>query len=349
MTVQPIGIGVNGHELTAQERSLLSEYPPYAVILFARNVDSPEQLRSLVADIRATVDPSPLILIDEEGGRVDRLRSLVPGIPGASAAMEARDPLRFARDLGQTVGDLLRHFGIDVNLAPVVDIQGDEQPKGLEGRCWGQDFESVIARSGAFIEAMRRAGVGACLKHFPGMGRGHADPHHSSSVVDVERDVLLRTDLAPYRALANVTHCVMIGHCVYPSIDPDTPASLSEEISTRMLRHELGFTGVAFSDDMEMRAVSDLRSYEKNCELAIRAGSDIVLVCKDVERLPAIARHFDQLEANDESFRRRIIEAHQRADGYAKHVRRLSIDREPPDLDSVVSFVEQLGEREVTG
>lgn len=341
-----IGVGITGTTLTELERRILRETPPYAVVLFGRNVESADQLRELVADCKAQSSTPPLILIDEEGGRVDRLRNLVPGLPSAESFLEGEETARLTDQFGRIVGQALRYFDIEVNLAPVVDIQRELITKGLERRCFGEDAETVIELAGRFVRGQHATGTAACLKHFPGISRGSGDPHYGSTVVDISLEEMKREDLRPYMELGNLANAVMIGHATYPQIeDPRLPASLSHTISTDILRDVVGFEGIAFSDDMEMHAVSDLGTYEEITDRALLAGNDVILFCSHIERVPDLMGHMERRADADPSFAPRLAEASRRAEDYLRFVEKLRADHPPeihsfPELkDAVADFV----------
>lgn len=341
-----IGVGITGARLTELERRILRETPPYAVVLFGRNVESAEQLSELVEDCKAQSSRPPLILIDQEGGRVDRLRNLVPGLPSAESFLEGDETARLTEHFGRVIGQALRYFDIEVNLAPVVDIQRELITKGLERRCFGEDAETVIELAGGFVRGQHATGTASCLKHFPGISRGSGDPHYGSTVVDISLDEMKQEDLRPYVELGNLSNAVMIGHATYPQIeDPRLPASLSRTISTDILREVVGFRGIAFSDDMEMHAVSDLGSYEEITDRALLAGNDVILFCSHIERVPELMDHMQRRADRDPSFAPRLEEATRRADDYLRFVETLRADHPPeirsfPELkDAVAEFV----------
>lgn len=337
MTSRVLGVGITGTHLTELERSLLEQFTPSAVILFARNVESPTQLRDLVAEIKTVDRVPPLILIDEEGGRVDRLRRLIPGLPGAEELGASGDARAMTAWFGRVAGRALRWFGIDVNLAPVVDVQREVQSKGLERRCFGSDAGIVTDLALAFMLGQESQGVASCLKHFPGIGASSADPHYGTSVVSLAFDEVDRVDMAPYRILAERTSAVMIGHSIYPNLDDGVPATLSRRISTRLLREEIGFTGLAVSDDMEMHAVSDLGSSESVAERAIEAGSDLILFCSQIERFPEVVARIESRATNDPWFAGRIDEALIRVAAFRKHCARLRVHtRAAASFESVI-------------
>ena len=314
------GIGLTGKTLTDLERRILADSTPYAVVLFGRNIGTVEQLRDLVAEVKSLSNKPPLFMIDEEGGRVDRLRHILPGLPSAESFGEGEKPAELSRWLGKIIGMALRYFDIEINLAPVVDIRGGVAPKGLERRTFGADPESVVELAGAFMEGMQGAGVAACLKHWPGIGVGSADPHYGATVIDVPVAQLVERDLVPFQKLGNAAKAIMIGHGTYPQIDePDLPATLSWRMTTDLLRNFIAFDGVAISDDMEMHAVSDLGSYEEISELALTAGNDVILFCSHIERIPDLQTFLARRVLQDDVIKARFIEAVRRCDDYRAH------------------------------
>ncbi|HUP45612.1 MAG TPA: beta-N-acetylhexosaminidase [Thermoanaerobaculia bacterium] len=325
-----LGIGLSGKSLTDLERRFLSESSPYAVVLFGRNVGTAEELRDLVHEVKRLSSRPPVIMIDQEGGRVDRLRNIVPGLPSAQAFMEGEKPSEMAAWAGQIIGAALRFFDIEADLAPVVDIRGADAPKGLERRTFGGDAETVTELAGAFLRGLHSQGVAACLKHWPGIGLGSADPHYGATVIDIGLDELLDRDLIPFARLGKEAQAIMIGHGTYPRIDePDLPATLSWKMTSDLLRNAAGFDGVAVSDDMEMHAVSDLGSYEAIAERALLAGNDVILFCSHIERMPDVQRYLRRRAQEDEAVRRRFDEASARAAAYRAHCERLRAEAGP--------------------
>lgn len=336
-----LGIGLSGKSLTDLERRFLSETSPYAVVLFGRNVESVEQLRDLVHEVKTIARRPPLIMIDEEGGRVDRLRNLIPGLPSAESFTEGEKPSEMAAWAGQVIGMALRFFDIEIDLAPVVDIRGAQSPKGLERRTFGSDPDTVTDLAGAFMRGLHSQGVAACLKHWPGIGVGSADPHYGATVIDIALEDLLRRDIVPFARLGKEAQSIMIGHGTYPQIDePDLPATLSWKMTTDLLRNAAGFEGLAVSDDMEMHAVSDLGSYEEIAERALLAGNDIILFCSHIERMPAVQKYLERRATENEDIRNRFEEAVARAEAFRQHCETLRREAGP----AVSSFDELLDE-----
>ena len=344
-----LGLGITGKALTDLERDLLRNHVPFAIVLFGRNVGTADELRELVREIKSTASRPPLILIDEEGGRVDRLRHLIPGLPSAEVFAEGENGEELATRFGRVVGRALRWFDIDVDLAPVVDVRGGESPKGLERRTFGGDPVTVIALGGAFMRGLHREGTAACLKHFPGIGIGSADPHYGATVIDVSLGELLARDLMPFSRLGNEAASIMIGHGTYPRIDPEAlPATLSKTLSRDLLRTTVGFDGIAMSDDMEMHAVSDLGTYESVTERALMAGNDAILFCSHVERAADVEAHLARRVTEDPAVRARFEEAATRCERFRRHCDELRANAVAPAasfdevIDDAAAFLDEL-------
>ena len=349
MATDLLGIGITGTSLTDLERRIVRESTPCAVVLFGRNIGEADELRELVAEIKSFAPAAPpLFMIDEEGGRVDRLRHLIPGLPSAQAFAEGEEPVALSRWCGRVIGMALRFFDVEVDLAPVVDIRGSDSPKGLERRMFGSDAESVVELAGAFIRGLHATGTAACLKHFPGIGLGSGDPHYGATVMDLSLEALTGRDLVPFAKLGNEAGAIMIGHGTYPQIDdPHTPATLSRRLS-RGLLDAIGFEGLAMTDDMEMHAVSDLASYETLSERALMAGSDVVLFCSHIERIPELQAAMTGMVKGNTALEARVAEARRKVAAFRRHIVRLREHAEPPAatfddvIDEAVRFIERL-------
>ncbi|HUP59548.1 MAG TPA: glycoside hydrolase family 3 N-terminal domain-containing protein [Thermoanaerobaculia bacterium] len=349
MATEVLGIGLTGKTLTDLERSILRGSAPYAVVLFGRNIGSPEEFRELIREVKSLSRKTPLFMIDQEGGRVDRLRHLLPGLPSVEAFGEGEKPRELSEWLGKVTGMALRWFDIEVDLAPVVDVRGDVPTKGLERRMFGSDPETVIDLAGAFMSGLHGQGVASCLKHWPGIGRGSADPHYGATVIDVPLDDLLKRDLVPFDRLGPEAGAIMIGHGTYPQIEesPDLPATLSWRLTTDLLRNAIEFDGIAVSDDMEMHAVADLGSYEEISEAALMAGNDVILFCSHIERIPDLHTSLARRVLESRAVRARLEEAVRRCDGYRAHCRRLRDAAAPVEswdevVEEAARFVDEL-------
>ncbi|MGH9400431.1 MAG: glycoside hydrolase family 3 N-terminal domain-containing protein, partial [Thermoanaerobaculia bacterium] len=282
MTVRVFGVGIGGPALTPEEREILRRAPPWAVILFRRNIETAEQLTCLVAELKSLPGP-PVLCLDQEGGPVDRLQSLLG--PAVSFAAAARRGL--SRRAGELAGHSCRRFGFDVDLAPVVDRGLPEAGALMLGeRCAAADPGTIERAAREFLEGLHAAGVGGCLKHFPGLGRALLDTH--KSLPRIQRDEHEeQLDLGPFAALMDAAGAVMISHAAG---EDGLPASLSSEIATSRLRGRLGFKGAAFSDDLEMGALSAFGELPRRAARASVAGCDLLFVCKRIEEYPDCVR-----------------------------------------------------------
>ncbi|EPX85906.1 Beta-glucosidase-related glycosidase [Rubellimicrobium thermophilum DSM 16684] len=281
-------LGVGGTALDPWERGFLREADPWGFILFARNVEDPPQLRSLTASLRDTVGREAPILIDQEGGRVQRLRpphwrDWRPALEQMEAAV---DPLRAQWIRNRLIAAELREVGIDVNCAPLADLVEDETHPVLRNRLYGRDVETVVAAARACAEGLLAGGVLPVLKHIPGHGRARVDSHLELPRVHARRERLEERDFVPFRALADLP-LGMTAHIVLSAIDPSRPCTTSPE-AIRLIREEIGFDGLLMSDDIGMEALSG--SMAERTRAALAAGVDLVLHCKgDREGMEQVA------------------------------------------------------------
>jgi beta-N-acetylhexosaminidase len=257
------------------------------VILFDRNIDrsvqnirSPVQLKRLTEDLHQRADTPLFLAVDQEGGRVCRLKERDGFAASRSAADLAGEGVAATALHAETLAATLAEHGINLNFAPVVDLDlnPDNPIIGQYQRSFGIDPEKVAAHAAAFIEAHHRHGIGCCLKHFPGHGSSGSDSH--LGFVDATT-CWQRLELEPYRRLlaGGFRDGIMTAHLVHQNLDASgLPATLSPAIVTQMLRRELGFTGVVFSDDLQMRAISNHWSYPEAVQLAVLAGVDVLVV-----------------------------------------------------------------------
>src|SRR5438105_997693 len=243
-------IGVQGLELGADEAKLLRRVQPGGFILFGRNIKTPGQLRKLIDDLRSLSIIEPIITIDQEGGRVSRLR-LIGNEPPNAQQLRDKGDIELIRKHGEITGDLLRMFGFNLDLCPVLDISfDDEADNSLRGRCYGKTVEQVIRNAAAFNSALRVAGVASCGKHFPGYSAAVVDAHHSLPKIDRTREQLDREELAVFHAFTgdgsgaamnDGVDSMMICHGWYPcSDDKIRPPALSHRVGPHLPRDELG-------------------------------------------------------------------------------------------------------------
>src|ERR1700758_4334180 len=241
---QLILCGVSGKELDAASAELFRRVQPGGFILFGRNIESPRQLRKLIDDLRDLSKIEPIITIDQEGGRVSRLR-LIGSEPPNAQQLRDRDDVDLIRRHGDITGRLLRLFGFNLDLCPVLDISFDDNAdNSLRGRCYGKNVGQVIRNASAFNDAMREQGITSCGKHFPGYSAAKSDAHYELPKIDRSREELDRNELAVFREFTDNVDSMMICHGWYPCFDAEkTSASLSRRIITDLLRGELGFDG----------------------------------------------------------------------------------------------------------
>ena len=285
-------IGLPGTELDAETRALVQEIQPGGVIIFGRNVRSPQQLRYLLDGVRELV-PDPLLGVDQEGGLVDRLRKIFTPMPSARTIREHGD-LAGSRALGRITGEALGLLGFNMNFAPVMSIMTDERDllsNGLYSRSFGRSPGEVLGYTTVYLRGLQETGIIACLKHFPGIGAGEVDSHEQMPMVSLSHDDLMAQDLAPYIELFqrrdDRVRCVMVSHGGFPNIDIIKgvtggllePASLSRNIVTNLLRGELGYQHLVVTDDLEMGAISKHCEIESAVVRAFLAGNDMMLIC----------------------------------------------------------------------
>jgi beta-N-acetylhexosaminidase len=281
---QLLFIGLPGTQFDQDTRELVETIQPGGVVLIARNIETADQVVELTSALRSTVQVPPLIAVDQEGGPVDRLRSVFGPTPSADLLRAAKDASVAAR-LGEITAECLRTLGFNVNLAPVLDLALDDSiDNGLKGRYLGNLAAEVARLSGAYLEGLQRGGVVGAGKHFPGLGGATVNSHHALPTIDRSRDHILNQDLLPYGELFSKINarlnCVVVGHGHYPAYDGPAalPATLSKNIATGLLREELDFKGLTITDDMAMGAITMTRDLREAVVVAIEAGNDMVMV-----------------------------------------------------------------------
>lgn len=291
--------GVPGPELDSATAARFKKLQPGGFILFGRNIVSPEQLRKLIDDLRDLSDIEPFITIDQEGGRVSRLRLIGEEPPNAQQLRDKGDPA-LIKQHGRLTGQILRLFGFNLDLCPVLDISYDDTAdNSLKGRCWGKDTQQVIDNAGHFNRSMRKEGILSCAKHFPGYGPAECDPHEFLPVITKSRREMEMSELMPYTALLPEIDSVMTCHSNYTAYDPDRgrwPASLSHNICTKLLRDQLGFEGLAMTDDLDMGAILNEVTFEQAIQEAVRAGNDLVMICHRLEMVELARQHLEGVE-----------------------------------------------------
>jgi beta-N-acetylhexosaminidase len=293
--------GCSGLELTPDETAFFRDAAPWGFILFKRNVDSPDQVRTLCAALRETVGrPDAPILIDQEGGRVQRMGPPHwPKYPPGSAygRIHTNDPI-VRRELARLGARLIAHdllsVGINVDCLPVLDVPVPGAHDVIGDRAYARDPQTVAILGRAASEGLLAGGVLPVIKHIPGHGRAFADSHLSLPVVDTPRAELERHDFAPFRVLADMP-LAMTAHVVYTALDPDHPATTSPKVIDSVIRGYIGYDGLVMSDDLSMQALSG--SFRDRADASFAAGCDVVLHCNGrLEEMMPIAEASPNLE-----------------------------------------------------
>ncbi len=279
-------VGVRGPELGPEEAKLLRRVQPGGFILFGRNIKTTAQLRTLIDALRDLSENEPIITIDQEGGRVSRLRLIGHEPPNAQQLREKGD-VELISDHGDITGRLLRLFGFNLDLCPVLDISfDDDADNSLRGRCYGSNVDEVIANAGAFNNALRGAGIASCGKHFPGYSAATLDAHHDLPKIGRSRADLNDNELGVFRHFVGQVDSMMICHGWYPVFERrKKPASLSRRVVTDLLRGELRFDGLVMTDDLDMGAILNEYPFDEMLRLALGAGNDLAMICHRVEKI----------------------------------------------------------------
>src|SRR6266480_3823044 len=260
---QLIMTGVPGKELEPATARLFRKVQPAGFILFGRNIESAAQLRKLIDDLRDLSEVEPIVTIDQEGGRVSRLRLIGSEPPNAQQLRDKDDV------------DLIRRHG----------------DNSLRGRCYGKTVEQVVRNAAVFNDAMRKQGIASCGKHFPGYTCAKSDAHFELPKIERSREELDQNELAVFRKFTDRVDSMMICHGWYPSLEPQkTPASLSRRVITDLLRSEFGFDGLIMTDDLDMGAILNGYSLEQTIRLAIDAGNDLTMICHRIPEIENVQR-----------------------------------------------------------
>src|SRR2546423_3730868 len=288
---QLILTGVPGKQLDSASAALFRRVQPGGFILFGRNIESAPQLRKLIDDLRDLSQIEPIITIDQEGGRVSRLR-LIGSEPPNAQQLRDKDDVDLIRRHGDITGRLLRVFGFNLDLCPVLDISFDDNAdNSLRGRCYGKTVEQVVRNAGVFNDAMRKQGIASCGKHFPGYTCAKSDAHFELPKIDRTREELDQNELAVFKQLIDRVDSMMICHGWYPSlVGEKAPASLSPRIVTDLLRSEFGFDGLVMTDDLDMGAILNGYGLQDTICLGIAAGNDIAMIFHRISAIGNVSR-----------------------------------------------------------
>lgn len=279
---QMVMIGIQGTKVDDDSLYMLNQYHMGGVILFDRNMESPEQVKQLTSDLQAQSNEKvPLFIgIDEEGGDVVRMaEKLTP--PPSQKEIGATGDIEQAKTWAIKTAKSLKDMGINVNFAPVADVGSNDK------RSYSTDTNTVIDFVRAATKGYQQENIIYSLKHFPGIGKGRVDSHVDSSSIDVTKGILMAEDIIPFKTIIDENepndYFILVSHLKYPALDEEYPASLSSKIMTDLLRNELGYKGIIITDDMEMGAVANHNDFRSIGVKAVKAGVDIVLVCHEYQ------------------------------------------------------------------
>jgi beta-N-acetylhexosaminidase len=290
-------IGLPFEELDTESLELLEKISPGGICLFSRNTKNAEKTRKLLDDISAKSVYQPFLSLDQEGGLVDRLRRISEPMPSARDISKNGNPENAAR-LAKITAEMIRILGFNMNFAPVVDVTNDKRTGFImdnQLRTFGNSAEDVFEFSSNYLETLQSSGIIGCLKHFPGIGAVEFDPHEELPTILSDRAELFEIDLQPYleHFKKKRVQAVMTAHTTYPRFDLQEtdsngkllPSSLSQKIVTDLLRTELGYQGLALTDDLEMGAIVNNYGIGEATKMAFLAGSDFLLICNDIRAI----------------------------------------------------------------
>ena len=279
---QMMMIGIQGTKVDDDSLYMLNQYHMGGVILFDRNMESPEQVKQLTSDLQAQSNEKvPLFIgIDEEGGDVVRMaEKLTP--PPSQKEIGSTGDIEQAKTWAIKTAKSLKDMGINVNFAPVADVGSNDK------RSYSTDTNTVIDFVRAATKGYQQENIIYSLKHFPGIGKGKVDSHVDSSNIDASKDTLMAEDILPFKTIIDENepndYFILVSHLKYPALDEEYPASLSSKIMTDLLRNELGYKGIIITDDMEMGAVANHNDFRSIGVNAVKVGADIVLVCHEYQ------------------------------------------------------------------
>ena len=287
MNQLPIGqllfIGIKGPEIDQETRELLTSIQPGGIVLFKRNLQTVEQIQSLIQHIKSLYEPHPFIAIDQEGGRVQRLLGILPSIPPPLEL--AKCAVKKIRMITRAIAQILWHLGINLNFFPVLDVLYQNKNNLIGDRSLSSDWKKITTIAGYIISEHLRSGIYCCGKHFPGLGFTDVDSHQSLPVCSLSKEELCMNDLSPYKFLKNKLAFIMVGHCHYQNLAPDQISSLSSTIITDLLIKDLEFKHIIITDDLEMGAITDTIEPEQAVLRALLAGAHTAMLCHRYDRM----------------------------------------------------------------
>lgn len=328
-------MGFDGTEMSQKLRTMISGLQPGGVILFRRNIEAAQQTFDLVQACRGLVRIPMFTCIDMEGGTVDRLRDLIAPAPSV-AQVFATARRKLFRKHGQILGEESRALGFNTDFAPVLDLRFEPSLKVLGSRTASADPQQAVKYARELLKGLKDAGVLGCGKHFPGLGEANLDTHKELPSIDKPWKKLWKEDLAPYRELRKEMPFVMVAHAAYRDVTKDhVPASISKKWITQILRKEIGYKGLAISDDLEMGGVQKAVSIEDAAVQTIQAGADIFLVCHNEEFVWRTYEKVLTTAEKDKKFAARVNECADRVLAFKKKANELRWKPKPPSQKTI--------------
>ncbi len=300
MSLGPVMVDLQGLSMSAEEREMLAHPMVGGVILFSRNYQSVEQVRALIEDIHQIRSPRLLVAVDQEGGRVQRFRDDFVRLPPVSRLGQLyQDNPKYARRCSEATGWLMASellaLGVDISFAPVLDLDYGVSTV-IGDRAFHRSAEVVADLAHSYMTGMRKAGMSATGKHFPGHGAVQADSHTDLPIDDRPFVDLVNDDLLSFERMIHYDMAaMMMAHVIYPQVD-DKPASFSQVWIQDILRNQMGFHGAVFSDDLSMVAAHSIGGYAERARQAMQAGCDMVLVCNNIEGRDEVLENLAELD-----------------------------------------------------
>jgi beta-N-acetylhexosaminidase len=318
---QMLMVGCHGETLTPDEELVFEEYAFGGFILFRQNCRSPEQISDLCRSLWNTAaEEPPFLAIDQEGGRVHRLPEPFTHFPSAAIIGQSGNP-EVAYQCGRATAAELTIAGLNLDFAPVLDVNSNPANPIIGDRAFGRTPKQVIEMSSAWMRGLRDGGIIPCGKHFPGHGDTERDSHLELPVVEKSLDQLRTIELPSFvNACRAGIEALMTAHVRFSALDRELPATLSEAVVTGMLRHQFGYDGVIFSDDLEMKAISANFPAAEAAELALRAGVDVLLFCDELNKAIDVFESLCALAENDPELRARIETSFRRITGLKRRI-----------------------------
>jgi beta-N-acetylhexosaminidase len=315
-------VGFEGTTLDRELRYIIQDFRVGGIVLFKRNIESPDQLRGLLEEAQAFARESLgrgiCVAIDQEGGLVQRLKPPFTQLE-AARDLAAAGPEALIRSAAKAAAEL-RQTGIHINLAPVLDVVAGGKSSFMEKRSLSSDPKIVSELGAMWIRQLQEEGISATAKHFPGLGLAESDPHHFAPVIHWRNDTAMENDLLPFRGAVKAgAHCFMTSHALYPYLDPVWPATLSSKINRERLREEMGFNGVLLSDDLDMAAVAHGYSWKEMAAQGTSATIDFFLLCQRSENIEHFYRALSDVLGSDAASNGRHEESALRIERLLEH------------------------------